>query len=351
MVNFYEERTVRWRKGKVVMIDQTKLPNKLSYLTCDTPTEVADAIGRLAIRGAPAIGAAAAFGVALAAYHSKSKDRNSLLSQLEVAGKLVKEARPTAVNPSWAVGRILDKARKTKGPNKRIAETVIEEAQRIADEDVETCKSIGKFGEKLIRDGDTVLTQCNAGALATVGYGTALGVIRAASERGKCVQVISPETRPALQGARLTAFELREDRFDVTIISDTAPGYLMSEGMVDQIIVGADRVTKTGHVFNKIGTYQLAVLASRHKIPFYVAAPRSSFDMISNPSDIEIEERSPLEVVYIRGRRIAPKGIRVMNPAFDITPPELITALITDKGVIRPPYIRNLSRIISDPAK
>ena len=345
MPSFYTTRTVRWEDGKVILIDQTKLPNKLEYLTCTKPKEVVDAIKKMQIRGAPAIGAAAAYTVALAAYYTKAKTLEDLLKELDEVGRMARNARPTAANPAWAVNRVLNSAKQAESVGEAV-EAVIKEAERIAEEDVEACRKIGEYGATLLRDGDTVLTQCNAGALATVGYGTALGIIRAACEKGKCIKVIVPETRPALQGARLTAYELLSDDIDVMLIADTSVGYVMKRKLVDKVIVGADRITQDGHVFNKIGTYQVAVLASEHSIPFYAAAPTSSFDLKSKAEDVVIEERSPNEIVKIKGLRIAPKGVRVYNPVFDLTPPKYITAIITEKGIIKPPYERTIKHTL-----
>jgi methylthioribose-1-phosphate isomerase len=249
------------------------------------------------------------------------------------------------VNLFWGIDRAMAAASRSRDIE-GMKEALVKEVLQMAEDDVAACKRLGKFGADLIEDGDTVITQCNAGALATVGYGTALGVIRAASEQGKCVKVIVPETRPALQGSRLTAFELSKDGFSCTIISDTAVGSMMQSGRVDLAIVGADRITKDGFVFNKIGTYQVAVLANRHGIPFYPAAPSSSFDLRRTHDQVAIEERPSDEVAKIRGRRIAPKGVPVANPAFDMTPPELITAIVSDKGVIKSPVQDNIAAVI-----
>lgn len=346
MPSFYTTRTVRWEDGKVILIDQIRLPNRLTYITCTKPKEVVEAIKSMQIRGAPAIGAAAAYAVALAAYYSEAKNLPDLLKEIEEAGRMAKAARPTAANPAWAVDRVLTSAR-AAGSVKEAVEAVIKEAERIAEEDIEACRKIGEYGSALLRDGDTLLTQCNAGALATVGYGTALGIIRAACEKGKCIKVIVPETRPALQGARLTAYELHSDGIDVMLIADTAVGFVMKRKLVDKVVIGADRITQDGHVFNKIGTYQIAVLASEHNIPFYAAAPTSSFDLKSRAEEVEIEERSPNEIVKIRGLRIAPKGVRVYNPVFDLTPPQYITAIVTEKGIIKPPFERTIKHTLT----
>lgn len=328
------------------MIDQTALPLRLTYVTYRTPEQVAVAIRTMVVRGAPAIGVAAAMGIALAAVRSRSSRLPELLRDLESSAALLRGTRPTAVNLFWAIDRVLRKAR--AAPSVREAkDAVAAEVKAMEDEDVEVNRRLGRNGADLIRDGDTVLTQCNAGALATVGYGTALGVVRAAVEQGKLVKVLVPETRPALQGARLTAFELARDRIACTLISDTAVGHMMSLGRVDRVIVGADRITKDGYVFNKIGTYQEAVLAKRHGIPFHPAAPRSSFDLARTREAVTIEERGAEEVVAIRGRRIAPKGVPVANPAFDMTPPELVTSMITERGVIQSPFEENIAALMS----
>ena len=337
--------TVAWKDNSVVLIDQTKLPNKLVYVTCKNYNEVADMIRRLVVRGAPAIGVTAAFGLALAAQQSKAKSLPELIRDLDSAFKVLRARRPAAVNLLWALQRVMEKGRRAKTIEE--AKTgVVNEALKMAQEDIETNRKIGAHGLKLIQDGDKVLTHCNAGSLATVAYGTALGVIRAARESGKRLSVIATETRPVMQGSRLTAFELLHDGIDVSLITDTAVGHMMARGIVNHVIVGADRVLRTGHVFNKIGTYQVAILANQHNVPFYVAAPLSTFDFESTPEDVIIEDRSVDEVVKVGKRRIAPKGIRVFNPAFDMTPPELITGIITEKGVVKPPFDKNLKSLL-----
>jgi len=346
MADFFTLRTVTWDRGGVKMIDQTALPTSLRHVRCTTPEGVADAIKTMVIRGAPAIGVAAAMGVALAATGSEARTKEELTRDLENAAALLRSTRPTAVNLFWGIDRVLSRvqaADSVPGAKRRI----VAEVKRMEEEDVETNRKLGAVGADLLEDGDTVLTQCNAGALATVGYGTALGVIRAAKERGKTVSVLVPETRPALQGSRLTAFELLTDGIDCRIIPDTAVGYMMSRGRVNKVIVGADRITRDGFVFNKIGTYQEAVLASRHGVPFYPAAPRSTFDLARSNAEVTIEERGFDEVVMVRGKRIAPKGVPVSNPAFDVTPPELVTAIVTDRGLIRQPVVKSIPRVIS----
>ncbi len=337
--------TVAWKDNSVVLIDQTKLPNKLVYVTCKDYKEVADMIRKLVVRGAPAIGVTAAFGLALAAQQSNAKTLADLIKDLDCAFKVLQATRPTAVNLFWALERVMGKAMHTKTVQEA-KKAVLNEALKMAEEDIEANRKIGAHGLQLLKDGDIVLTHCNAGSLATVAYGTALGVIRAARESGKRLSVIATETRPVMQGSRLTAFELLHDGIDVSLITDTAVGHMMARGAINRVIVGADRVLHTGHVFNKIGTYQVAILANKHNVPFYVAAPLSTFDFESNPEDVVIEDRSVDEVVKIGKKRIAPKGVRVFNPAFDMTPPEFITGIITQKGVLKPPFEQNLKALL-----
>jgi methylthioribose-1-phosphate isomerase len=336
--------TVAWKDGSVIMIDQTKLPNKLVYFKCNDFNDVAYAIKNLVIRGAPAIGVAAALGLALAGTHSKAKTVSELMSDLDVAFKVLRATRPTAINLFWGLERVIEKA-KAGNTVENIRKVILDEALKIAKEDIQNNKQLGIYGAKLVEDGDIIMTHCNAGSLATVAYGTALGVIRAAVEAGKRISVIATETRPVMQGSRLTAFELRHDDIDVSLIPDTAVGHMMSHGIIKRVIVGADRVLRTGHVFNKIGTYQVALLANMHKIPFYVAAPLSTFDLESDPDNVIIEERPVEEVIKLGKKRIAPKGIRIFNPAFDMTPPELIAGIITEKGVLKPPFDKNLKEL------
>lgn len=337
--------TVAWKNDSVVFIDQTKLPNKLVYVRCKDYKEVADVIRKLVVRGAPAIGVSAAFGLALAAQQSNAKTLTELMTDLDNAFKVLHATRPTAVNLFWALERVMGKGTNAKTVQEA-KRAVLNEALKMAEEDVETNRKIGAHGLKLFKDGDMVLTHCNAGSLATVAYGTALGVIRAARESGKRLSVIATETRPVMQGSRLTAFELLHDGIDVSLITDTAVGHMMAMGVINHVIVGADRVLHTGHVFNKIGTYQVAILANKHKVPFYVAAPLSTFDFESNPDDVIIEDRSADEVVKVGKKRIAPKGVRVFNPAFDMTPPELITGIITQKGILKPPFEKNIKALL-----
>jgi methylthioribose-1-phosphate isomerase len=337
--------TVAWKDNSVVLIDQTKLPNRLTYVKCEDYREVADAIKKLVVRGAPAIGVTAAFGLALAAEASRAKALPELMIDLQSAFKVLRETRPTAVNLFWALERVMGKTKRAKSVQE-VKKIVLDEALKMSDEDIAANRLMGTNGAKLFKDGDIVLTHCNAGSLATVAYGTALGVIRAARESGKRVSVIATETRPVMQGSRLTAFELQHDGIDVSLIPDTAVGHMMSRGAIKRVIVGADRVLRTGHVFNKIGTYQVAILASKHGIPFYVAAPLSTFDFESSPGDVVIEERSVDEVIKVGKKRVAPKGVRVFNPAFDMTPPELITGIVTERGVLTPPFHKNLKALL-----
>jgi len=327
-------RTIEWRHGRVATIDQTKLPQEAVFLEMKNVVEVADAIKTMKIRGAPLLGAAAAFALALVAYHSKAEKKAELTNELEKAAENLKETRPTAVNLFWAIDRILAKARDFSGNTEDLAAFVVEEAQKIADEDVAANRLIGKHGAELICDGDVILTHCNAGALATVDYGTALGVIRAAWEQGKKIRVIATETRPKLQGARLTTYELKRDGIPVTLITDNMVGYVMYKRLVDKVIVGADRIVKNA-IINKIGTYAIAVLAKEHNIPFYIAAPKSTFDLARSSTDVTIEERRPEEVTHIGSQMIAPEGVNVLNPAFDITPLEYVTAVICEDGALR----------------
>jgi methylthioribose-1-phosphate isomerase len=326
-------RMIKWQNGTVITPDQTKLPLQEVTLEINSVDQMAEAIKVLRVRGAPLLGAAASFGIALAAYHSNATSREKLLVELENAGSVIKRQRPTAVNLFWGVDRVLNKAKAVKGTVEDVQKAVIFEAQQVADEDASQNREIGKHGSILIKDGDTILTHCNAGELATVEYGTALGVIRAAWEEGKKIKVIADETRPLLQGARLTAYELKRDGIPVTLITDNMAGYVMSKGLVNLVIVGADRIVQDA-VFNKIGTYSVAVLAHEHKIPFYVAAPKSTFDLTQKATNIEVEERDPQEVTHIGRVQIAPKGIEVMNPAFDATPLKYVNAIVTESRII-----------------
>ena len=326
------------------MIDQTKLPNELVFVTLTDYNQVADAIKTLVIRGAPAIGISGAFGLALAALNSKANSKDELINELKHAKKILFETRPTAVNLKWGLEKIMSVTKYFESVDE-IKKSIIETAKQMADDDIKINMAIGKHGSILFNDNDTIMTHCNAGALATVGYGTALGVIRATRDSGKNIKVIATETRPVQQGSRLTAFELKHDGIDVTIIPDTAVGYTMANGLVNKIVVGADRILRTGHVFNKIGTYQVAVIAKQHDIPFYVAAPLSTFDLESDPEDVIIEQRDPSEVTRVGDKNTAPDGVNVINPAFDVTPPELISGIITEKSIVKAPFEDSIKKL------
>ena len=326
------------------MIDQTKLPNELVFVTLTDYNQVADAIKTLVIRGAPAIGISGAFGLALAALNSKANSKDELINELKHAKKILFETRPTAVNLKWGLEKIMSVTKYFESVDE-IKKSIIETAKQMADDDIKINMAIGKHGSILFNDNDTIMTHCNAGALATVGYGTALGVIRATRDSGKNIKVIATETRPVQQGSRLTAFELKHDGIDVTIIPDTAVGYTMANGLVNKIVVGADRILRTGHVFNKIGTYQVAAIAKQHDIPFYVAAPLSTFDLESDPEDVTIEQRDPSEVTRVGDKNTAPDGVNVINPAFDMTPPELISGIITEKSIVKAPFEDSIKKL------
>ena len=329
-------KTIRWSKGLIVTIDQTRLPEKLVYIKLRNPREIADAIKNMKIRGAPLIGAAAALALAQTAYHSKAKNAEDFINELKKTANLIRSTRPTAVNLFNAIDYILKLTKEFKGSVKELKKHILDECFRLVNKDYEINRQLSLKGAELIEDGDCILTHCNAGELATVGYGTALGVIKAAFMQGKKINVIITETRPLLQGARLTAFELKKAKIPFTLITDNMVGYVMWKGLIRKVIVGADRILLSGHVINKIGTYTIAVLAQKHSIPFYVAAPTSTIDSKNKIEDVIIEERKPDEVLTFMGRRITPKNVKVLNPAFDITPPELIAGIITEKGVIRP---------------
>ena len=339
-------KTIEWKDNSVIMIDQTKLPNEVLFVTYTDYKQVANAIKTLVVRGAPAIGVSGAFGLALAALQSNASTKEEMINDLNSAKNVLFETRPTAVNLAWGLEKIMEVARSCKDPEE-IKKIVVETAKQMADQDVKINMTMGKHGSKLFDDNDTVLTHCNAGALATVGYGTALGVIRASKESGKNIKVIATETRPVQQGSRLTAFELKHDGIDVSLIPDTAVGYTLANNLVNKIIVGADRILKTGHVFNKIGTYQIALLAKHHNVPFYVAAPLSTFDLSSNPEDVVIEQRKSSEVTGIGEKKTAPNDINVINPAFDMTPPELISGIITENGVITAPFEETIKELFA----
>jgi methylthioribose-1-phosphate isomerase len=326
-------RTIEWRKGVVLTIDQSKLPHETIILELKKPEEIAETIRTMKVRGAPLLGATAAYALALAAFNSKAKQKNDLVRELKQTAVMIRGTRPTAVNLFWALDRILAKAETFRGSAKDLATFVVDEAAKIAEEDVATNRLIGENGAKLINDGDVILTHCNAGALATVDYGTALGAIRAAWEQGKKIKVIATETRPKLQGARLTTYELKQLGIPVTLITDNMIGYVMSNHMVSKVLVGADRIVRDA-VINKIGTYTIAVMSKEHNIPFYVVAPKSTFDLTHKSSDVVIEERKPEEITCIGSQRIAPEGIDVLNPAFDMTPLTYVTGIIYEGGIL-----------------
>ena len=340
-------KAIEWKDGKVIMLDQSRLPVEVVFIDCTNYQIVAEGIKRLWIRGAPAIGIAAAMGIALGAQEIAARNYRELMKGLETVFSTLLSTRPTAVNIKWAVERIKKFLKENREePVSKLKELLIEEAQKIHREDIEINKAIGRWGAQFIKDGDTVLTHCNAGSLATGGYGTATAPILVAIEQGKKIQVIADETRPVLQGARLTAWELMQAGVPVTLITDSSAGALMKKGEIDLAIVGTDRTVRNGDVANKIGTYSVAVLCKEHKIPFYVAAPLSSIDFsIPTGDKIPIEERGAEEVTHIFGRcRIAPDNVKVRNMAFDVTPAKYVTAIITEKGAFKPRDIRKLAK-------
>lgn len=343
-------KPIRFENGKLVWLDVSRIPFEERYVESSDIDRIAQAIKNLEIRGAPAIGVAAALALASVAYNFKGGSVEELVRELEKASEKLSRTRPTAVNLFWALRRVMDKVYSVVDDGcsvDQLRNTVIEEALRIQEEDIEANLRIGKYGSELIRDGDTILTHCNTGSLATAGFGTALGVIRQAWREGKRIRVIATETRPLLQGARLTVWELVRDGIPVRLVTDNMVGYLMMKGAIDKVIVGADRILRSGHVANKIGTYTIAVVANRHSIPFYVAAPVSTIDLESSVENIKIEERDPDEVRRVLGKcLITVPDVDVYNPAFDITPPELVSAIITDKGVIYPPYHVNIPKTL-----
>ena len=338
-------RTIEWLDdNRVRLVDQTKLPLRVEFIETRSHVRIAQAIKVMEIRGAPAIGAAAGMGMALAAIESNAQTKKELLEFLEDAARTL-NTRPTAVNLTWATARMLRVARETEGTVKEIVSRLVEEAKEIAEEDIRMCRRIGENALPLIKPGYTIQTICNAGSLATVHLGTVGAVIRVAHEKYGNIRVYAAETRPRQQGARLTVFELMEDGIDTTLITDGMIGTVFREGRVDCCVVGADRILRTGHVTNKIGTYTMAITAKYHGIPFYVAAPTSTIDMVTDVDDVIIEERSPDEVRMINGQYITVPTAKVYNPAFDITPPDLITAIITDRGVIEQPDEEKMRRM------
>ena len=341
--------TVEWKENRVRMIDQRWLPHKIKWYECKSYKDVIKAIKNMVIRGAPAIGIAGAMGLVLGAYSIRTNSYELFLKRLSQISKEILSSRPTAVNLKWAIDRMLNLAYKMKGASvQEVKLALFEESKKILEEDIEINKRIGEYGKTLIPKKAVILTHCNAGALATGGYGTALGVIRAAYEEGKDISVIADETRPWLQGLRLTLFELMQDGIPVTVIVDSAAGYLMKTGKIDLVITGADRIASNGDVANKIGTYQLAVMAKEHNIPFYVAAPTSTIDPdISSGDQIPVEFRNPDEVLKIGRTYIGPKGASALNPVFDITPARYISAIITEKGIIKKPLSKNMKTFLS----
>jgi methylthioribose-1-phosphate isomerase len=338
-----ELRTLYWKGSRLYLIDQKALPHRLRYVALSDYRQVAKAIKDMTVRGAPAIGVVAAYGLALAALSAKGKDPQKVLERLQKAADVLRSTRPTAVNLFWAIERVMARAEAAARNGEDIAGAVLEEAHAIAEEDVKVNRAIGMHGAQLIKDGARVMTYCNAGALATVSYGTALGVIRAAVEQGKRVFVYVPETRPKLQGARLTSFELKTEGIEHKVIPDNTAAFLMSKGEVDLVVVGADRIlASSGHVINKIGTLSLAIAANHFNVPFYVAAPISTIDFRRTLSEVRIEERDEREVLEVMGRRIAPKGARAINYAFDVTPPNLVKGIITEKGIFAPTELYRL---------
>ncbi len=341
-------KTLEWKDNRLCLIDQTVLPHEKKYVECFTYNDVARAIKDMIVRGAPAIGVTAAYGIVLGATEYKGADIEGFLRHIESVAQTLCATRPTAVNLFWAIERMLRVAEANKHkPIDNIKDILLKEAHAMAQEDIEINRRIGFWGQQLLKDKDVILTHCNAGALATVDYGTALGVIRAAHEAGKNISVFADETRPYLQGARLTAWELMESGIPVTLITDNMSGHFMKNGTITGVIVGADRIAANGDVANKIGTYSVAVLAKENNIPFYVAAPISTFDLtLESGAQIPIEERDEREVTHIGAIRIAPFGVKVANPAFDVTPNTYIAAIVTELGIIYPPYNKNLQKLL-----
>ena len=346
-------KTIEWTSDGVCMIDQTRLPSEEVYRTCRSYQDVAEAIRSMVIRGAPAIGVAAAMGVALGVKNSRAQDVRGLRSEFETITETISKTRPTAVNLFWAIKRMRETFEHALAGAGTEAERImrartglVEEAQRVLAEDIAVNEAMGRHGAPLLQDSSTVLTHCNAGALATGGYGTALGVIRAAAAEGKKISVFADETRPFLQGARLTAWELAKDGIPVTVITDNMAGHFMKQSQIQAVIVGADRIASNGDVANKIGTYTVAVLARENRIPFYVAAPLSTIDLnIASGDEIPIEERSPAEVTHWRGIPTAPENVNARHPAFDVTPHQYVTAIITERGIAREPYVETLKAL------
>jgi len=332
---------VRWRNGALEVVDQTLLPTRLVYVRLGNVEQVCAAIKTMRVRGAPLIGVVGAYGLVLSVKKIRTRDLAAARTHLRKWADFLIQTRPTGVNLRWAVERVFNASAKA-GDVSSLKDTLAREADAIFNGELDAARKIGNYGSPLLEDGDTVLTHCNAGALATVGYGTSLAVVRAAVEQGKRISVIATETRPLLQGSRLTAFELAHDKIPVKVIVDSAAAQMMSRGVVDKILVGADRILKTGHVTNKIGTLPIALSAKFYGVPFYVAAPVSTIDMATDASMVVIEERDQREVLYVAGRRVAPRNVEALNPAFDVTPPELVTGIVTDRGVAGPPFVESL---------
>jgi len=343
-------QTLEWTDHGVRFIDQTKLPTEETYVNCTTYQEVADVIRNMVVRGAPAIGVAAAMGIALGVKNSKAENAGELKTEFDQICDVIGKTRPTAVNLFWAIRRMQQKFETLRvRPVAQIQRALIEEARRMHAEDIAINQAMGQHGAALMPASGGVLTHCNAGALATAGYGTALGVIRAAVEHGKKIHVYADETRPFLQGSRLTAWELMKDGIPTTVISDNMSGAMMRQGKIGAVIVGADRIAANGDVANKIGTYTVAVLAKEHSIPFYVAAPISTVDLETpDGSKIPIEQRNPAEVTHIAGKAITPEGVGVENPAFDVTPAKYVTAIVTERGIARAPYEESLRELVKE---
>lgn len=332
---------VRWRNGVLKVVDQTLLPMKLSYVQLNTLDQVCNAIKTMKVRGAPLIGVVGAFGLVLSLKKIRTRELVDARTQLRMYADLLIATRPTGVNLRWAVERVYNAASGAESVSS-LGEILPHEAEKIMMEELESAKKIGEYGAQLLDDGDTVLTHCNAGALATVGYGTALAPVRTAVENGKRISVIATETRPLLQGSRLTAFELAHDKIPVKVIVDSAAAQILSTGTINKVLVGADRILRTGHVTNKIGTLPIALAAKHYGVPFYSAAPVSTLDMKTDPDKVVIEERDQNEVLYFHGSRVGPRNVGALNPAFDITPPELVTGIVTDKGVAKAPLEESL---------
>ena len=346
-------QTLEWTEQGVRFIDQTKLPTEETYVTCKTYEQVADAIRTMVVRGAPAIGVAAAMGIGLGVQNSKAETVADLKRDLDKICDVIGKTRPTAVNLFWAIRRMQEKFERVRiRPIAQIKRDLVEEAKRMHAEDIAANQAMGRHGAALMPSEGGVLTHCNAGALATAGYGTALGVIRAAVEQGKKIHVYADETRPFLQGSRLTAWELMKDGIPTTVISDNMAGAMMKQGKIGAIVVGADRIAANGDVANKIGTYTVAVLAKENGIPFYVAAPISTVDLACPDGDkIPIEQRNPREVTHIGGKQMVPDGVSIENPAFDVTPARYVAAIITERGIVRAPYLESLQKLAGTEAK